>query len=113
VHVIVLTPRGSQHHAQWQQGVMNYIMGFCVLVTMNTTQEVDIYRVMGCVHMHRGILAIEGWGNPNCIQNVVKKIEKTSRKPKKIGRIISQTPTSEPKHNKIQTQWTSRFTFPL
>jgi hypothetical protein len=28
--------------------------------------------LMGCVHMHQWIFAIEGCGNPSCIQNVVK-----------------------------------------
>jgi hypothetical protein len=35
---------------------------------------------MGCVHTHQGILAIEGWGSPNHVQNVVEKTEKTSQK---------------------------------
>jgi hypothetical protein len=34
---------------------------------------------MGCVHTHQGILAIEGWGSPNHVQNV-EKTEKTSQK---------------------------------
>jgi len=29
---------------------------------------------MGCVHTHQGILALKGWGNPNCTLNVVIKI---------------------------------------
>jgi hypothetical protein len=33
---------------------------------------------MGCVHMHQRILAIEKWGNPNYIQNVVEKIGKNN-----------------------------------
>jgi hypothetical protein len=32
--------------------------------------------LMGCVHMHQGILAIEGWGSPSCVQNVMEKIGK-------------------------------------
>jgi hypothetical protein len=26
-----------------------------------------------CVHMHWGVLVIEGWGNPSCIWNDVEK----------------------------------------
>jgi hypothetical protein len=29
---------------------------------------------MGSVHMHQGIIAIEGWGNPSHVQNVIEKI---------------------------------------
>jgi len=40
---------------------------------------------MGCVHTHRGMLAIEGWGNASQIQNVVQKIGENNRKVKKIS----------------------------
>jgi hypothetical protein len=44
---------------------------------------------MGCVLTHRGIFAIEGWGNPSCVQSVVEKIRENNQKVGKIGRIIS------------------------
>jgi len=31
--------------------------------------------LMGCVHMHRKILAIKGWGSLSHVQNVVEKFE--------------------------------------
>jgi hypothetical protein len=40
---------------------------------------------MGCVHTHQGILAIEGWGSPYCIQNVVEKTKEINQKPRNIG----------------------------
>ncbi len=48
------------------KGVVNCIMGFYVFVTMSTTKEVDTHRV-------NGIFTIEGGGNPNHIQNIMKK----------------------------------------
>jgi hypothetical protein len=41
---------------------------------------------MGCVHTHRRILAIEGWGNPY-IQNVMEKTKEINQKPRKIGKL--------------------------
>jgi hypothetical protein len=29
---------------------------------------------MGCVHKHQKILAIEGWGSPNCVRSAMEKI---------------------------------------
>jgi hypothetical protein len=55
--------------------------------------------------MHRRIHAIEGWGNPSCIRNIVEKTEKTNQKFRKISRIINQAPTPGPKHDIIQAQW--------
>ncbi len=40
---------------------------------------------MGCVHTHRWMLTIEGWGSPSPIQNVVEKIGKII---KKLGRLV-------------------------
>jgi len=40
---------------------------------------------MGYVHTHQRILAIEGWGNPNCVQSGVQKIEEDNQNVKKIG----------------------------
>ncbi len=60
---------------------------------------------MGCVHTHQGMLAIEGWGSPNCIQSVMQKIGKDNKKTEKIGQVISQTFAPKPEHDKIQTRW--------
>jgi hypothetical protein len=49
--VIIFIPRGSQHLAQWQQGVANCIMGSNSFVAMSTTYEVDTHKVDGmCAH---------------------------------------------------------------
>ncbi len=36
--------------------------------------------LMGCVHTHRRILLIKGWGNPSRIRNVVEKTREDNRK---------------------------------
>jgi len=54
---------------------------------------------------HSRILTIEGWGNPNHVLNVVKKIGENNQMVGKINQIISQMPTFGPKHDKIQAQW--------
>ncbi len=41
--------------------------------------------LMRCVHTHQGILAIEKWGNPNCIRSVVEKNGKDNQKVGKIN----------------------------
>jgi hypothetical protein len=51
--------------------------------------------------MHQGIPAIEGWGNPNHILNVVNKIMENNQKVGKIYQTISKMPTPGPKHDKI------------
>jgi hypothetical protein len=56
-------------------------------------------RSMGCVHAHRKVLAIEGWGSPNHVQSVVKKTKEDNWKVVKIGWIINQMPTPRPKHD--------------
>jgi len=60
---------------------------------------------MGCVHMHRKILAIEGWSNSSCVWNTMKKIGEYNQKAKKIGQIVNQAITFESKHYKIWTWW--------
>jgi hypothetical protein len=60
---------------------------------------------MGCVHTPRGILTIEGWGNPNHVLNVVNKIGENNQKVGKINQTLSKMPTLEPEHDKIQAQW--------
>jgi hypothetical protein len=59
---------------------------------------------MGCVHTHRQMLAIKGWGSPSHVWSVVKKII-DNWKGMKIGRTIHQVPTLGPKHDKIWAQW--------
>jgi hypothetical protein len=45
--------------------------------------------------------AIEGWGNPSHVQNVVRKIGENNQKARKIGRDVNQALTPRPKHDKI------------
>jgi hypothetical protein len=47
--------------------------------------------------------AINKWDNPSCVQNDVQKNGEHNQKVGKIGRIISQTPTLGPQHDKIRT----------
>ncbi len=61
--------------------------------------------LMGCVHTHRGMPTIEGWGSPSCVQSVVQKTRENNQKAKKIGRIINQAPTLGLEHDKIQARW--------
>jgi hypothetical protein len=42
-------------------------------------------RLMGCVHTHQGMLAIERWGNQSCVQNVMQKIGEDNWK---FGRLV-------------------------
>jgi hypothetical protein len=51
--------------------------------------------------MHQRIPAIEGWGNPYHILNVVNKTRENNQKAEKINRTLSETPTPVPKHDKI------------
>ncbi len=60
---------------------------------------------MGCVHMHQGIFAIEEWGNPNYVQNVMEKFGENNQKARKTSWTISQTLTPRLEHDKIWTQW--------
>jgi hypothetical protein len=62
-------------------------------------------RLMRCVHMHWGILTIEGWGNLSRIQSNVEKIREDSQKLGKISQIISQTLGLGLEHDRIQTRW--------
>ncbi len=56
---------------------------------------------MGCVHTHQNMQAIEGWGSPSHIRNVVQKIGEDNQKVGKISQITSQTPTLGLEHDKI------------
>jgi hypothetical protein len=40
--------------------------------------------LMGCVHTHQKILAIEGWNISNHVQNIVKKLKKMIQKLKNL-----------------------------
>jgi hypothetical protein len=51
--------------------------------------------------MHQKIHVIEICGNPNNIQNIMKKTRKDNQKVGKIGQAINQTPTQKLKHDKI------------
>jgi hypothetical protein len=64
-------------------------------------------RLMGCVHTHWEMPAIERWGNPNHVQNVVQKNREDNWKAGKISQIINQVPTLGSEHDKIWTQWAS------
>ncbi len=56
---------------------------------------------MGCVHTHRRMPTIKGWGGPNHIQCVVQKNGEDTQNDKKISRIVSQAHASKPEHDKI------------
>jgi hypothetical protein len=64
-------------------------------------------RLMGCVHTHWGMHAIEGWGSPSHIWSVVQKTRENNRKAVKIDRIINQSPTFGREHDKIRAWWAS------
>ncbi len=59
---------------------------------------------MGCIHTHQRMPAIEGWGGPSRVQNVVQKTKEDHQKARKTGRVVSQVPTFELEHNKIWAQ---------
>ncbi len=48
------------------------------------------------------MFAIEGWGCPSHIRSVMQKFGENNQKVGKISRVVSQTFTLEPKHDKIQ-----------
>jgi len=56
---------------------------------------------MGCVHTHRMMHGIEGWGSLSHVRSVMQKIEEDNWKVGKISRAISQTPAPRLKHDKI------------
>jgi hypothetical protein len=53
---------------------------------------------MGCVHTHQGILAIEGWGNSNHVQSIVK-ITREDEKIGKTNQVVSQVFAPRPEHD--------------
>jgi len=44
---------------------------------------------MGCVHTHRRILVIEGWGNSSWVQSAMEKIGEDNKKVGNINRTVS------------------------
>jgi len=44
---------------------------------------------MGCVHTHKGIHAIEWWGSPNRVRNIVEKNGEDNQKVGNTSRTIS------------------------
>jgi hypothetical protein len=58
----------------------------------------------GCVHMYQRILAIEGWGRPNCVWSTMEKTKENNRKAKKTYWTINQTFAPRPEHDKIQAR---------
>jgi len=50
------------------KGVVNYIICSSAFVAMSAKCKRWIpIRSMECVHMHRRIPTIEGWGSPSCV----------------------------------------------
>jgi hypothetical protein len=80
----------------------------CSLPWMQHKRWIPI-GLMGCVHMHRGIFTIEGWGSLSGIWNVVEKTREDNQKVKKTNWTISQTFTLKPKNDKIQAQLVSNI----
>jgi len=62
-------------------------------------------RSMGCVHTHRRMPTIKGWGSPSHVRNAMQKTKENNWKVRKTSRTISQMPTPRPKHDKIQARW--------
>ncbi len=62
-------------------------------------------RSMGCVHTHQGLLAIEGWGSPSHVQNVVQKTREDNQKVGKTSQVVSQVPMLRLEHDKIWAWW--------
>jgi hypothetical protein len=61
---------------------------------------------MGCVHTHWRMPAIEGWGDPSHVWNVVPKTQKII---KRLEDWLSYKPVLalRPKHDKIRARWVS------
>jgi hypothetical protein len=66
VHVITFVPRGNQNLTRCQQRChkLHHEFLMCSLPWAQCNIWIPIGS-MECVHMHQGIFAIEGWGNPN------------------------------------------------
>jgi len=62
VHVVVLPHMETNISCNGSKCVTNCIMGYCA----QCKRWIPIWS-LECVHMHQGILVIEGWGNPSCI----------------------------------------------
>jgi hypothetical protein len=57
---------------------------------------------MGCVHTHRGMPTIKGWGRPSCIWRAMQKIRKNNRKVGKTNQVVNQVPILKQKHDKFE-----------
>jgi hypothetical protein len=71
-----------------------------------------LVTLMGCVHTHQRISAINGCGNPSRVWSVMEKDEENIRKVNeagKVGQTISQMPTPRLEHDKIRTRWVSHI----
>jgi hypothetical protein len=62
-------------------------------------------RSMGCMYTHWKMFAIEGWGSPSRIRNVVEKIGEDNWKVGKIGQGVNQMFAPRLKHDKIWARW--------
>jgi hypothetical protein len=51
------------------------------------------------------MFAIEGWGSPTHVRNIMQKIEEDNQKVGKTGRIVREAPAPKPKRDKIWAQW--------
>ncbi len=65
----------------------------------------DTLGSMGCVCTHWRRPVIERCGNPNHVQNIVKKIGKDSWKVRKIDLTISKMPAPRSEHDKFWAWW--------
>ncbi len=63
-------------------------------------------RLMGSMHTHWRMLAIEKWGNPSHVQSVLQKIREDNRKVGKTSWVVSQKFALGIKHDKFWAQWT-------
>ncbi len=60
---------------------------------------------MGCVHTHRGMHAIDGWGGPSRVRSAMQKTKKNNWNVRKIDWVVSQALALGPEHDKIRAQW--------
>jgi hypothetical protein len=82
------------------KGVANCIMGSSAFIAMTPHKRWIPVKSIGCVHTHRRILTIEGWGSPSHVRSVVQKIREDNRKAGKTDRVINQMLVPRSKHNK-------------
>ncbi len=68
-----------------------------------------LVALMGCVHTHQKIHAIEGCGSPSCFWNIMEKDGENIWKVGKDGWAVSQMFAPRLEHDKIWTQWVSHI----